>query len=226
MYWRIQSLKEKISNSKDFFETVMLVVGCTVFICVVDFLLILLNGYIVTGKIQTDINTSVSIRNVILVFSIPSVISYIVLPTIILKKYCSEAKLRFGMKMGMSKVQIITKMITIIFLIVTIINLFVNMKAKEAMFVLVTFIFVSITEEYYIRGIVMNVLQSKYGKWLAIILSSLIFVFILHSGGNLYTNLFIRLPVSILISIAYAKSGDLYSSIFLHLGYDLLVNTV
>ena len=227
MHWRIMFLKEKILNSTDTFEFIMLIIGHTVFLCIIDFFLILIFGFFFIGKIETNINELKSIRDMVLVFSVPAIISYIILPTFILKKYNWKSELKGNIRQtGRNKVEIMIKTLASIFLIATIVYLFVRMKEQEAKIIFISFVFVAITEEYYIRGVVMNALRYKYKEWFAIIISSAIFVFILHSGGNIYINLFVRLPVSILISLAYIKSGDLYSSICLHLGYDLLVNTI
>lgn len=82
---------------------------------------------------------------------------------------------------------------------------------------------IGISEEIMLRSIVYDEVHSKFNTVISVIITSLIFAFIYHSGSDWQSNLLIRFPLGVILSILRIKTNNIYSSILFHSWYNMLV---
>lgn len=80
---------------------------------------------------------------------------------------------------------------------------------------------IGISEEILCRGILyFEIKQGFHSNWLAIVLSSVIFAFLFHSGDTDLANLMVRLPLGVVLALLRSYTGNVYSSIIAHIWYN------
>lgn len=84
------------------------------------------------------------------------------------------------------------------------------------------FLVISFSEEVFSRGIQFRYLFQRIGKVGAILITSIFFAFILHLNANFFENLFVRLPLGLILCFVRFKFG-LSKSILFHWLYNLVV---
>lgn len=82
---------------------------------------------------------------------------------------------------------------------------------------------VSLCEEVLFRSTIYTILREDYSKPVSILLTSILFAFILHLNYPLLDNLFFRLPLGFLLQILALRCG-LPSAIAAHWLYNLVVS--
>lgn len=80
---------------------------------------------------------------------------------------------------------------------------------------------VAICEELLFRYYLQNILEKFLSFKIALILQSLLFAFLLHSGLPNVINLVFRLPSAICLTLIFRKSKNLSIVCFLHFLYDI-----
>jgi len=83
-------------------------------------------------------------------------------------------------------------------------------------------IWVPFIEEFFFRGLLLNVWVTYYGEMKSIFLVSLIFMLV-HSHPGLYVPVFIS---SVLISVLFIKTGTVWAPFLSHAAQNLLVAVV
>ncbi|REH81482.1 hypothetical protein DOS79_01000 [Staphylococcus felis] len=84
---------------------------------------------------------------------------------------------------------------------------------------------VATCEEFLFRGIFFSLLLSKFSKFKAILIGSLIFSLLLHLNGNFIENFIIKFPASIILYLIRDKLG-LQESIVVHWLYNLFITKI
>jgi hypothetical protein len=84
---------------------------------------------------------------------------------------------------------------------------------------------VAVCEEMWARGILFYVI-SKFtsNRIVMILLSSVIFTFLIHINRGFYNNLIYRLPGAVLMCVVYDRSKKLHYSILVHFVYNMLTS--
>ena len=87
------------------------------------------------------------------------------------------------------------------------------------------FMIIAIAEELYFRVFQFNYLKEQLGVKKAIIISSVIFAFVLHMNDPILGNLLIRLPLGIVLCLIRYRFG-VSKSIAAHWIYDVVVSMI
>ncbi|MFD4706953.1 CPBP family intramembrane glutamic endopeptidase [Gottfriedia sp. NPDC058432] len=88
---------------------------------------------------------------------------------------------------------------------------------------IIHFLVVSIGEEYIYRNLILNTLRRNYNNFLSIMISALMFAFVLHSNEDFSINLLVRFPLGILFGLIAVKTKDIKNSVLAHTIYNLLL---
>lgn len=75
---------------------------------------------------------------------------------------------------------------------------------------------VSLGEEFTYRKLILGLLDTKYKTYIAIVISALMFSFILHINEDLIVNLLIRFPMGIVLGCIAVKTNSIAYTIVLH----------
>ncbi|MGJ5703072.1 CPBP family glutamic-type intramembrane protease [Staphylococcus equorum] len=84
---------------------------------------------------------------------------------------------------------------------------------------------VATCEEFLFRGLFFSLLLSKFSKFKAILIGSLIFSLLLHLNGNFVGNFLTKFPTSIILYLIRDKVG-LQESIVVHWLYNLFITKI
>ncbi len=85
----------------------------------------------------------------------------------------------------------------------------------------VYYVAVGVCEETLFRNFLLNSMRDEYGEKKATILSSIIFAFLLHLNNPFFSNLLLRFPLSLLLSLIRRKLGYAEACTF-HSGYNMI----
>lgn len=99
---------------------------------------------------------------------------------------------------------------------------FVGLCRFYPSFYVLHFLVISFSEELFSRGIQFRYLFQRVGKVGAILITSILFAFVLHLNEGILENLFVRLPLGLILCFVRVKFG-LAKSILLHWLYNLVV---
>ncbi len=91
---------------------------------------------------------------------------------------------------------------------------------------MIHYLIVSIGEEYIYRHLILNMLKEKYGEVISILISAVMFAFILHNSEAFIINLLVRLPLGIVFGIVTVKTKSIKTSIIMHTMYNLVIMVV
>ncbi|CQR23831.1 metal-dependent membrane protease [Streptococcus varani] len=139
-------------------------------------------------------------------------IGFIVLPLLLAKRQFSEMKI--------SDVQWDWRQyISLAFLIFLLNHFFIHSDEYFHQMV------ISICEEVLFRYIIYRLIRENYNYVMAILISAVLFGFVLHLNYPVYDNLFIRTPLGILFSIFATKIG-LHYAVAGHWIYNLVVSRI
>lgn len=150
------------------------------------------------------------------------IISFIILPYYILKKY-EDIKLEH---LGLYKIRKLEILIIIILLLVGLCFLKNKYNDQHLFKIVISLnIFVAIGEEFIMRGSITYLLKKIFSNiYIAYIISILIFVF--HSGSNFIENCNYRLPITIVLTYLYHKTDGIYFSTVIHLLYNIWASSL
>nr|WP_245341845.1 CPBP family intramembrane glutamic endopeptidase [Enterococcus rivorum] len=101
---------------------------------------------------------------------------------------------------------------------------FVGINDSEGIAIIVSFIVVALTEEFYSRGVLYSEIERMWGRQTAVLLSSFIFAFLFHSNSEFVVNLLFRLPIALLLGILRKKTNSIYIGSAVHYIYNIIVN--
>lgn len=167
------------------------------------------------------ISTSfLNVSNPFLMMTVPTVISFIILPKLLLKLLKIEDKLDLFRYLKTSIV------IFISFLLIYLLAFRSKLDMTFVGFWIVHYLIVATGEEYIYRHLLISLLSKKMSIIISCAISSIVFAFILHNNEDFLTNLVIRLPLALMLSGIYVKTKSLSLPIVIHAIYNLLVMIV
>lgn len=155
--------------------------------------------------------------NPFLMMTLPTVISFIIIPKLFLKYMGIEDRL---------DVKKYIKSPLVIFICFLAFYLYIFRSKFDTHFIffwIINYVFVSIGEEYIYRHLLINLLAQKFNIVLSVVISSFVFAFILHNNEPFIANLCVRLPLALILSSIYVKTESLSLSVVVHTIYNLIV---
>lgn len=144
---------------------------------------------------------------------ISMIVGFILTPTILLHRL-------IGFNYSIINIFNIKRFLIYIVIIFTIL-LFFSIKIEDIIHPFV----VATCEEFLFRGLFFSLLLSKFPKFKAILIGSLIFSLLLHLNGNFVGNFLTKLPTSIILYLIRDKVG-LQESIVVHWLYNLFITKI
>lgn len=146
------------------------------------------------------------------------IISFVIVPFYILKKQHNTKILEMGIK----NISIIDSIFFIVAVIFSILLFIIKGNIKVFIEVVSQQLFVSISEEFLMRGIIYYLLlHLVHKKYYVVIVSAIIFGFALHTGGDFISNLLYRFPAGIILAVLRMYTKKLYPPIMVHFMYNL-----
>ncbi|MET3616812.1 membrane protease YdiL (CAAX protease family) [Peptoniphilus olsenii] len=158
-----------------------------------------------------------NVESPFLMMTLPTVISFLILPKILLKF------LKVNDNLDIFRYLKTSILVFVLFLVFYIFTFSSKLDLNFVVFWIIHYLFVAIGEEYIYRHLLINLLGKKMSVLASCIVSSLVFAFILHNNEVLVTNLCYRLPLALLLSGIYVKTKSLSLTIVVHTIYNLIV---
>lgn len=190
-------------NKERYISTIGIIIVISNFFCMFSFLLL----NMVLGEGLEILASIISL-----------LISFMIIPYIVVKSNYNVTIKEIGIK----KTKVIDGMLAFIAIIFSIVLLHLKMDIGGFMEIVLQQIFVSIAEEFLMRGIIFFLLlQFLKKRYKAVIVNAIIFAFLLHTGGDIISNLVYRFPAGIILASITLKTGRLYPAIIIHFVYNL-----
>ena len=158
-----------------------------------------------------------NVESPFLMMTLPTVISFLILPKILLKF------LKVNDNLDIFRYLKTSILVFVLFLVFYIFTFSSKLDLNFVVFWIIHYLFVATGEEYIYRHLLINLLGKKMSVLVSCIVSSLVFAFILHNNEVLVTNLCYRLPLALLLSGIYVKTKSLSLTIVVHTIYNLIV---
>jgi len=134
------------------------------------------------------------------------IISFVIMPFYILKK---QHNIKIS-EIGITKIGITDGIFFIIAVIFSVLLFITKGNLKIFIEVVSQQLFVSVSEEVLMRGIVFYLLSQLFRKkYYVVIISAIIFGFALHTGGDFLSNLVYRFPAGIVVDLINYQNTDL-----------------
>lgn len=96
---------------------------------------------------------------------------------------------------------------------------------NEAVIWVSHYLFVAVSEEILVRGIILFELKGLMKKkWAAILVSAIIFSLVFHSTDGTWLNVVYRIPFGLVTAVMREKTDSLWSSVLFHWIYDVLLS--
>lgn len=145
--------------------------------------------------------------------------SFIIIPQIILSH---QEKVSLE-DLGIRKISKKDVIICSVCCLVLYLYLFYNYDARVIVLLSLQTTIVAVSEEFWARGVLFYIIRKITDNWVVVVLiSSLIFVFIVHMNRGAVENLLYRMPGAIIMGLIYDKTGKLSYSILFHFIYNIL----
>lgn len=168
----------------------------------------------------TSVDDAQGLGQTLLVFSAPMLLFFVAIPVLFQLRRVSVREL--GIKFSHDKKNIVILGINCFIVIILLGKLVLNFNSLlDALPIVFQLCTIGISEEILCRGIIYHEIESGFGnKWFAVILSSMIFAFLFHSGDTDLANLAIRFPLGLTLALVRCYTGNVYSSIMMHIWYN------
>lgn len=172
------------------------------------------------GGMITSVDDAQGLGQTLLVFSAPMLLFFVAIPVLFQLRRVSVREL--GIKFSHDKKNIVILGINCFIVIILLGKLVLNFNSLlDALPIVFQLCTIGISEEILCRGIIYHEIESGFGnKWFAVILSSMIFAFLFHSGDTDLANLAIRFPLGLTLALVRCYTGNVYSSIMMHIWYN------
>lgn len=181
---------------------------------------------LMNGRIVLDVNDTQGLGDVLLQFSLPMLLALAFIPVLVKKKLDGCALEDLGIGFGVPRRTIILSLGMLVPIGIACYGLFIKKSdiGYSPWAILFQFTAVGIAEEVYVRGVLLNELKKSLRLLWACIVSALLFAFVLHSDGDMLTNLLIRFPLGLGLVGIRVYSGSLVPAILAHIAYNLGVS--
>ena len=213
------SLKEKVND----FIYFLLKLSAYIILPLIGMIAwILISSSMINGNISTSVDSISGLFETIVIFSVPMLLFLAFIPLLVKIKIDNKSLNDLGLVFIRNK-----KILTLnILILVAVIFSFCTSNAfnsSEIPAMILHILAIGISEEIMLRSIVYDEVHSKFNTVISVIITSLIFAFIYHSGSDWQSNLLIRFPLGVILSILRIKTNNIYSSILFHSWYNMLV---
>lgn len=145
--------------------------------------------------------------------------SFVIIPWYLIKRKYNASLEDLGATAGRKSFLIIELLLLLVFVIT------VKIVANPVgyMTLVMTTLFVAVCEEFWARGCLFYIWGRLFeNKLIVCLISTLIFVFVVHMNRGVLENALYRLPGALIMGLIYWKTGKLQYSIGFHFIYNIL----
>lgn len=192
------------------------------FYCSVPPILLVLTITLMYGTVNSKVVMS---DFVIVLFqqSIPVFLCYGIVPCIffkmIRKKALQQVGIRRNRRLWIDVCDLLVVILFVGYLVVA------GIFQSEAWIWVIHYLFVAVSEEILVRGIILFELKGLLKrKWMAILASAVIFSLVFHSTDGTWVNVLYRIPFGLFTGILHEKTDSLMSAVLFHWIYDVLLS--
>ena len=213
------SLKEKVND----FIYFLLKLSAYIILPLIGMIAwILISSSMINGNISTSVDSISGLFETIVIFSVPMLLFLAFIPLLVKIKIDNKSLNDLGL-VFIRNIIILT--LNILILVAVIFSFCTSnaFNSSEIPAMILHILAIGISEEIMLRSIVYDEVHSKFNTVISVIITSLIFAFIYHSGSDWQSNLLIRFPLGVILSILRIKTNNIYSSILFHSWYNMLV---
>lgn len=199
--------------------TVLPLIGLVVWVIAIPILLY--------GGVMSNLDDAQNAFQVLFIFSLPMLLFFVMFP-LLMEKRKKITLQDLGLKFEVNKKNIVLLIINLGLVVYSFYRMITSGGDLQRIIpVLIQLCVIGISEEVLCRGVIYYEIQKIVNKdILCIIISSLIFGFIFHSGDSDITNLLVRVPLGLLFGSIRHYTGNVYNSIVMHTWYNALVITL
>lgn len=179
---------------------------------------------VVYGGMMTDINNAQGITQTLLVFSFPMLLFFVLIPVLLeCRKKVSMKEL--GLEFQVNKRNIIFLCANILIVLYMFGRLLAGGNPFQMVLpMLLQLSAIGISEEIICRCILYHETKQILHKDLwALLITSVIFGFLFHSGDGDMANLMVRVPLGLILGSVRWYTGNVYNSILMHIWYNTLM---
>lgn len=203
--------------------------GVIKIICYISLPLILLfwgtivSSLLISGSINTNVNTATSFVQVAVSFSLPMLITLTIIPLTIQFFLQHNTFENLGFSRTPQKWSLIVCAFLGVFIVAVTYTLSGNKEIEiSAGTICFHFLIVAISEEVILRSVIMYEMRTLVSNpFILCIMNAVIFAFVYHSSEDFLSNLLIRVPLGLVLSYSRLKSNDIYLPIMLHWAYNM-----
>ena len=104
----------------------------------------------------------------------------------------------------------------------------VDFNLQNLSLVLCSTFFVAVGEEVIFRGVIFRMLDERFGLWIALLISSLLFGFghIFGSNATILSSIFITIEAGVLLGVAYKYFNSLWMPIGIHWSWNFACGNI
>lgn len=176
------------------------------------------------GGMMTSVNDAQGIFQTLFIFSAPMILFFGIIPICIqVKNKTSISDL--GLKIDWNKRNIMLLCSNITILLIIFVKLIQEASDLRSVApVIIQLCAIGISEEILCRGIIYHEIDNAFhSKIVSVLISSVIFAFLFHSGDSDLANLLVRLPLGLTFATMRCYTGNVYNSIVMHVWYNSLM---
>lgn len=176
------------------------------------------------GGMMTSVSDAQGIFQTLFIFSLPMLLFFVVIPIFMQRKKNTSMD-DLGLHFVRDKKSMILLTVNVFIALAIFTRLFQTAHSlKEAVPVMIQLCVIGLSEEVLCRGIIyLEINQTFHNKLAAVLISSVIFAFLFHSGDSDSANLFVRLPLGFAFAVVRCYTGSVYNSIVMHVWYNSLM---
>lgn len=180
---------------------------------------------LIYGGMITSVDSANGFFQTFLIFSFPMLLFFAIIPVAIKLRRKDVTLDDLGLIFHFNKKSVIPLLINGTIACFVIFKLFLAFgDAATALPVIIQLTAIGISEEILCRSVIFNEADKAFkNRIVTIILSSLIFAFMFHSGDSDAANLLVRVPLGIMFALMRHFTGNVYSSIGMHIWYNALM---
>lgn len=186
---------------------------------------VMLMPLLLWGGMITSVDDAENITQTFVIFSFPMILFFVILPVIVQKLRGIGLK-ELGIKFVKKKRTLIMLAINLVIVIAvyTKVVYVMQLGVEELISMAIQLVVIGIAEETLSRGIIYYEIKNVFNSnVVAIIISSLIFAFLFHSGDGDLNNLLIRFPLGLVLALIRCHTGNIYNSVAIHVWYNSLM---
>ena len=214
---------ENKHSASDILEKVVTIICYTYLPLICLILLMVVFSWSFLGSINLNVNEAKGIIQVIIAFSVPMIISLVILPLLFWVLIQHNTLQSLGLIYSPKKWSVVMCSGMGMIVLISTCYLTNNDEIKITAFTICFhFLVVAISEEIIMRGIIMHEISRVSSNGVIIcVVNAVVFAFVFHSNEDFLSNLVVRLPLGLILSFSKLKSKDIYLPIMIHWAYDM-----